>query len=147
MYKRILVPVDGSDVSTRALQEALRLAKDEQARVRIVHAVHEVPPPTGAAYVDYDAYRQAAMEEGRAILDKALTLARQAGLEPETKLAPVQTEGASGAIVEEARRWPADLIVMGTHGRSGLLHLLLGSVAEGVVRRAPTPVLLVRAES
>jgi nucleotide-binding universal stress UspA family protein len=145
MYRHVLVAVDGSDISTRALKEALRLARDERAQVRIVHAVDAMPPPTtGEVYVDYDAHRQESLKAGRAVLNEALALARQAGLEPETILAEVQTEGTSGAIVEEARRWPADLIVMGTHGRSGLMHLLLGTVAEGVVRQTPTPVLLVR---
>lgn len=144
MYKRILVPVDGSGISDRALHEALSLAKDEQAQVRIVHAVDTMPPAAGEVYVDLEIYRQSCLDGGRDVLDRALVLARQAGVEAAPALVETQGYHPSTCIVDEAKRWPADLIVIGTHGRSGLMHLLLGSVAEGVVRHAPVPVLLVR---
>lgn len=144
MYQRILVAVDGSDVSDRALDEALKLAKEQQAQVRIVHVVDTMPPMTGEGVVYFDAYRQSALEAGRQVLDTAIARARQAGVEAEPMLVETRAQHPSRSIVEEARRWPADLIVIGTHGRTGLSHLLLGSVAEGVVRHALIPVLIVR---
>lgn len=125
MYKRILAAVDGSDISNRALQEGLELAKDQQALLRIVHVVDTMPPATGD------------------ILDQGVTLARQADVEVETALVKVRAHHPSAGILDEAEGWSADLIVMGTHGRSGLTHLLVGSAAEGVVRKAPVPVLLI----
>ncbi len=144
MYRRILVAVDGSDISTRALEEALRLCKDQHAQVRIVHAV-DLVPSVDEGYVDFDAYEREELEKGQAILNRAVAVARGAGVEPESSLVEVCKRRISTAIVDEAKRWEADLIVMGTHGRSGLTQLLLGSVTEGVVRSGLTPVLLVRA--
>lgn len=146
MYQRILVAVDGSPVATRALTEAINLAKDQHAHLRIVHviegpyayyAVDGVPPETIAAIEQ--AWRQA----GQKIQDQSADLARQGGIQPEIALLE-QEERVSSLIVAEATRWHADLIVLGTHGRHGLEHLLLGSVAEGVVRTARLPVLLLR---
>jgi nucleotide-binding universal stress UspA family protein len=83
-------------------------------------------------------------ERGEQILKDAAGIARQQGVELETKL--VETPGGSvGAmIVEHAENWPADLIVLGTHGRRGIRRLVMGSDAEYVVRTTPVPVLLVR---
>jgi nucleotide-binding universal stress UspA family protein len=64
----------------------------------------------------------------------------------ETELLETEGKRVASVIDDDAKRWPADLIVIGTHGRSGISRLLLGSVAEGVVRGASVPVLLVRAE-
>lgn len=145
MFMRILVAVDGSHVSYRALEEALKLVKDQQAQVRIVHVVDTVPQEIGAYPVqDFDAYRQRSLTTGRKVLDEAIAVARRADVDAEPALVEMESSHPSIGIVEAAGRWPADLIVMGTHGRTGLLHLLLGSVAEGVVRDASVPVLLVR---
>ena len=139
MYSRIMVAVDGSDISALALQEALALARDQHAQVRIVHVIDTVPPLD----VAFDAFRQSCLQEGREVLDHAVGVARQAEVEAEPLLVDTESSPSRG-ITDEAARWPADLIVVGTHGRTGLMHLLLGSVAEGVVRHAPVPVLLVR---
>jgi nucleotide-binding universal stress UspA family protein len=80
---------------------------------------------------------------GQTLLDRAAEQARRAGIA--TAAALLEEDGRiPDVIVAESRRWPADLIVMGTHGRHGVDHLLLGSVAEGVVRLASVPVLLIR---
>jgi nucleotide-binding universal stress UspA family protein len=94
-----------------------------------------------------DEYERALYKSGEQILEKALAQVRARGLEAETKLIQIVTinEHAADELVAEAQRWPADLIVVGTHGRRGFRHLLLGSVAEGVIRSAKQPVLLIRA--
>jgi len=146
MYKRILVAVDGSGTSDRAFREALRLAKEEpQGRLRIVHAVDAVTVNIETPYA-WDEYHDALRRTGQAVLDAAQARAKKAGVAADCRLVEVEKYGQRvvDAIVDEARRWRADLLVIGTHGRRGVSHLLLGSVAEGVVRLAPAPVLLVR---
>ncbi|MEO1766849.1 universal stress protein [Thiobacter aerophilum] len=146
MYKRILVAIDGSDTSDRALEEAVRLAKETGAQLRIVHAVDEVILNWDAEYANPAEIWEAMAKTGRDLLDKATARAAAAGVQADSKLIELTTLGhrIPEAIVEEAQAWPADLIVLGTHGRRGLSHVFLGSVAEGVVRVATKPVLLIR---
>lgn len=145
MYKHILVAVDGSDTSKLALREAITLVKEWQAQLRIVHVVEEVTFNIDAMYV-LDAYQEAMRKTGEEVLKKAEAVARESGVKAEIKLLEIETLGhrIPDMIVEEAQNWPADLIVLGTHGRRGFNHLLMGSVAEGIVRISPKPVLLIR---
>jgi nucleotide-binding universal stress UspA family protein len=145
MYQRILVPIDGSDTSERALREAIKLANGK-AQLRLLHVVEEVYPldAEGYAFIDYAALRDVARSSGERLLAKAGELASQAGAAVETSLLEAEGERVANVIDAEARNWPADLIVIGSHGRSGFSRLLFGSVAEGVVRGASVPVLLVR---
>lgn len=147
MYQRILVPIDGSDTSERALQEAIKLAHRE-ARLRLVYVLEEIYllDAEGYAYIDFTSLQAAMRNTGERTLALALEQVKQAGLSAETALLEAKGERIASVIENEARHWPADLIVIGTHGRSGLNRLLLGSVAEGLVRVATVPVLLVRAE-
>jgi nucleotide-binding universal stress UspA family protein len=145
MYRRILMPIDGSACSDAALAHGLQLAKEQGAKVKILHVLD-----TQALYLLYegmyveeiaDRWRR----EGEAFVTRAAEQARAAGVGVTTELAD---EGGRipDVIVGNAKAWPADLIVMGTHGRHGFDHLLLGSAAEGVVRTTPVPVLLIRKE-
>jgi len=147
MYQRILVPIDGSPTSERALQEAIKLA-DGKGCLRLVYVIEEVYPldADGFAYIDYAALQQAVRHTGERALAQAAEKVRASGATVETALLEASGERVASVVDSEAGRWPADLIVIGTHGRSGLSRLLLGSVAEGVVRGASVPVLLVRAE-
>jgi len=146
MYQRILAAVDGSSTSDRALQEAIRLAKDQQAALHIVNVIDLVPLIWDVEFMDSEAIQRALRQVGRTVIDRARETAKSAGVEAEALLAEIGTPGqrVAGRIVEAATAWPADLLVIGTHGRRGLDHLLLGSIAEGVMRLAPMPVLLVR---
>jgi nucleotide-binding universal stress UspA family protein len=142
-YKRILVPVDGSETSNTGMEEALKLARDGSARIRLVHVVDDTlafssPEGTSVNYV-LDAMRKM----GRDALATAANRVRRAKLEAETELVEDSTGRVADAIVEQAKRWRADLIVMGTHGRRGFNRLLIGSNAELVVRHSAIPVLLV----
>ena len=89
-------------------------------------------------------FQKAMREAGQKVLATCAATARQAGVEVDTKFIVLQTQRICDAIIEEAKRWPADLIVIGTHGRHGFNHLLLGSAAEGVIRLATIPVLVIR---
>jgi nucleotide-binding universal stress UspA family protein len=145
MYQHVLVPVDGSQTSDLALREAIRLIGSGKAELRIVHVVEAVMPLLDVELLNVEELRQAVHDAGLKILARAEAAARAAGVSAKTML----IEARAGAriakvIADEASAWPADLIVIGTHGRRGLDHLLLGSVAEGVIRIAPAPVLLIR---
>jgi nucleotide-binding universal stress UspA family protein len=145
MYKKILVPVDGSPTSLLGLSEAIKIAKESAGRIRVVHVVNEFimdPGYSGGAFNDslVDTLRQG----GQLILSNAEKLLRKQGVEFETTLLESIGGPAAELVVEQAKEWPADLIVMGTHGRRGLRRLALGSDAEGVLRTATVPVLLIR---
>lgn len=147
MYQRILVPVDGSATSGRALQEAIKLAAGD-TRLRLVHVIEEVYPLDieGYAYIDHVALQEAVRHTGERVLAQAAEEAQRLKVAAETVLLEAGSERVADVIDGAARDWPADLIVIGTHGRSGLSRLLLGSVAEGVARGTSVPVLLVRGE-
>lgn len=146
MFKRILVAVDGSHTADQALQEAIELAKEFQAHLRIVHAVDIVNLNLGAEFPNPSELSDVMTKSGQEILRKAEAVARVAGIPVETRLIEIDTLGhrIPEMIAADAEAWPADLIVICSHGRSGLSHLFLGSVAEGVVRVATKPVLLIR---
>lgn len=146
MFKRILVAVDGSHTAELALQEALKLAKELQAKLRIVHAVDIVNINLGAEFPNPPEISDALIKSGQRILRKAEAVASEAGIQVETRLIEIDTlnQRIPEMIAADAEAWPADLIVICTHGRKGFSHLLLGSIAEGVVRVATKPVLLIR---
>jgi len=148
MYQRILVPVDGSTNAKRALQEAIKLA-DGTAELRLVYVVEESHSldPIGYGAIDYAALLEAVRQTGKRTLAQAMEEVQKSGMAAETSLLEANGERISTMIESAAKNWKADLIVIGTHGRSGLNRLLLGSVAEDVARSATVPVLLVHADS
>jgi nucleotide-binding universal stress UspA family protein len=142
MYKRILVPVDGSDTSNRAVTAALQMARDSGARVRFVHALDELAYLTG---YEYSAdLMQVARDGGNQVLEAAQAMARSAGVPADSRLVETAGRRLGELVAEEARNWEADLVAVGTHGRRGIGRILLGSGAEQVLRLAPVPVLAVR---
>jgi nucleotide-binding universal stress UspA family protein len=146
MSRRILVPIDGSLTSNRGLAEAIKLARGQKAKLCLLHVVDErsvtLAPEMGGIYADR--LLNLMRESGKQVLAKAGAAARKRGIKATTILVESITRPVSDVIVGQARRWGADLIVLGTHGRRGLSRLVMGSDAEGVVRTAAVPVLLVR---
>jgi nucleotide-binding universal stress UspA family protein len=145
MYKRIIVAIDGSSTSKLALRHAIKLAKEGQSALCIVHAVDLVN--VNVETVDgMSNYEEAVRKSGNQILKHAAALAKKAGVRSETRLLDVQRfrDRIADEIAREARNWRADLIVIGTHGRRGLSRVFLGSAAEAVLRIASVPVLLIR---
>lgn len=143
MYQRILVAIDGSDTARRGLDEAIRLAQAGGGRLLLAHVIEEPLPLTvngdwSLPGLPMEAWREA----GERLLEAALAQCRQAGVEAETRLIEAGGRRIGPIIAEAALDWQADLIVVGTHGRRGLDRLLLGSVAEGIIRTTRTPVLL-----
>ncbi|AXV76740.1 MULTISPECIES: universal stress protein [Ralstonia solanacearum species complex] len=149
MYQRILLAVDGSHASELALHQAILVGKASGAEVEALF----VADNTDAFFdpIGYDALGAEArvLEYGRETLAQAAAKLESAGVRHTTKLMekPVSPGQISATIVEEANESNADLIVLGTHGRRGLKHLVMGSVAEGVVHKTNKPVLMVRSET
>ena len=140
MYTNILIPIDGSEASSQALREALKLAKEQGARVCLTHVYEPMKHVVTESAVDLT---PAIRRQGEALLNEALEHASNAGVAATTALVAAGGRRIPAAIVEQAVAANADLIAMGTHGRGGIERLILGSVAEGVARRAGIPVLLI----
>ena len=147
MFKKILVPIDGSHTADLGLAEAIKVAKDQKAAVYLVHIVDELAVvqnagASGATYIGgvLDIMR----EDGKKILAKAEAKVRKQGVRSKSLLIEKIGGPISDLIIEQAIKWRADLIVLGTHGRRGTRRMVLGSDAEAVVRSTHVPVLLVR---
>lgn len=149
MYRRILVAVDGSSTSNKALVAALQMASYSGGRstLRLIHVLDELAYLTG--YDPYGSYSgeliKVMREAGEKILVEALAIAQSAGVQADTLLIDELGERLGQTVANAAKLWNADLIVVGTHGRRGVSRMLLGSGAEQIVRLAPIPVLVVRA--
>ena len=141
MSTRILVATDGGAPATRAVEVAVDLARRLGAQLGLVHVVDE----SRAFVPDLAVLDEVIMAElrrkGLAALDRAYTSIRST-----VKVERFLVDGDPGdAIIATARRWGADLIVIGSDSRGRLAHFLLGSTADAVIRKAPCPVVSVRA--
>jgi nucleotide-binding universal stress UspA family protein len=143
MIRRILYPSDFSSASRPAFTKAIELAKQNRAQVIVAHVLAPILP-VADGYVAPQMYAQmeaVSRKHGKKQLDALIARAKRAGV----RAAGLLLEGvASDRIVRAARARHADVIVMGTHGRTGLSRLFLGSVASRVVSQASCPVLTVR---
>lgn len=139
--KRVLVPVDFSDCSLKALRYAIPFARHHMAAVTLLHVV-----PTNYAIGEYGGIDYAALE--LAMKTSSEEQLSKLALEEVGRTVPCTTEVRIGSpareIVDMAKETLADVIVIATHGRTGIQHMLLGSVVEHVVRKAPCPVFVVR---
>lgn len=146
MYSRILVAVDNSRVSMLAMHEAIKLAKDQQAKLRIVYVVDEFIPISEGVHIDFKEHEEKQRIQGKLILKEMLDLAHKASVTAESHLIEMNESNdlIAKKIIEDAKKWRADLIVMGTHGRKGIHRFFLGSVAEEVMRDTHIPIHLIR---
>ncbi len=145
MYKRILVPLDGSATAERGLREAIGLARDVKARLHLLHVIDAFPLMVElSGNASFEELRRGLQHYGSELLENSARLAKEQGVESESVTVDVVRRRVPTTIVQEAGKAGCDLIVMGTHGRRGFSHLVLGSAAEGVIRESPIPVLLVR---
>jgi nucleotide-binding universal stress UspA family protein len=146
MYKRILVPIDGTDTARTGLKEAIALASQQKATIRLLHVVNDFPILMEmSSAINFEQYHEGLHQYGRKVLEDARALVNSAGLEVETQLQMLKGGRVSDVILKDARSADCDLIVIGTHGRRGFQRALLGSDAEAVLRASPVPVLLIRA--
>lgn len=148
MYRKILVSVDGSTTSKKAMTEAIRMASFAGGRceIRLIHVLDEM-----AHFTVFDPYAAQSgdlmrmmREPGEKILAEALAIALSAGVTADTLLIDRFGERLGETVAQAATEWNADLLVVGTHGRRSLGRMLLGSGAEQIIRLAPMPVLVVR---
>ncbi len=141
-FQKILIAVDDDPIANQAAHTGVELARSLHAQVALIHVID---PPLGvgadAGMVGEDIIRQARQEGARVMADFRARLILEPGA---LQFVP---EGPPGSeIVEAARQWQADLIVIGSHGRRGIRRALIGSVAEAVVRQGPCSVLVVHSK-
>src|SRR5437762_8567268 len=139
MVMNILLPVDGSPESAAAVQAVATRPWPRGSNLRILSVIQNVgPPPVGEfmvpAAADFDALNRQQTAQAESVTSETEASLKSTGLPVETK---VRNGEAGDTIIDEATEWPADLIVMGTHGYTGLKKLMLGSVAQSVVSHAP----------
>ena len=150
MYERIMIAVDESFMTGQVMESAIELAKATGAQVAICHAIDEtifaqrevammLPNSVGKS--------EARLRLGaEGFLGRLLEVARAAGVKAEIKLVESEQKHVSDMLIDAAAEWQADLLVVGTHGRRGIERFFVGSVAERLVRKAQTSLLLVRGE-
>jgi len=143
MYKRILVPFDGSATSNAGLDEAVKLTKLTGAGIRLVHVLDHLPFSTGEAGLTGNLLG-ILVEAGSQVLLDGKRRVEAADVPVDTFLSETFGERVCNVVDEQAKAWNADLIVIGTHGRRGVKRMLIGSDAEQIVRTASVPVHLVR---
>lgn len=151
MYKHLVVAVDGSHTSAHALEHAIALAQHEGTRLTLVTVANPAEYMALAPeFLQHESYEAAALAEGNTVLENAQAAAR--AVLPADKVAShllMATKGAremAKMLVDYAGQQGADLLVIGTHGRSGLMHLLMGSFAETVMRETHLPLLVIRSD-
>lgn len=141
LYQRILVPTDGSDETERAIEHAAELAAVHGATIHCIYVVNSGSYTSLPMDTSWEGIGEVLQTEGEAAVTRAEEIVREHGVDVRTTL----VDGTpSREIVRYAEREGCDLVVMGTHGRGGIDRLLLGSVAEHVVRSSSVPVLTVR---
>jgi nucleotide-binding universal stress UspA family protein len=147
MYKRIIVPVDGSTTSNRALTAALQLARETGGQVRLLFVVEEMAYLGG--YDQFGGYSgdvaRIVRESGQKVLTDSMAIAAAAGVQADHVLFDTFRQRLGEVVADAAKAWNADLVVVGTHGRRGIGRVLMGSGAEEIIRMAPVPVLVIRA--
>ncbi|MGU7844009.1 universal stress protein [Burkholderia sp. AW33-5] len=145
MYERILAPIDGSTTSQHAFEVARVIAREDRAELIPLYVVEVPLVAYETAGGDPKFVYAALLKEGERLTNAALATMRRDGICGMPRVVEIDARGDSipGRILEEARAARCDLVVMGTHGRSGVKRLMLGSVAEHFVRISCCPVLLV----
>jgi nucleotide-binding universal stress UspA family protein len=145
MFKTILLPTDGSDLSQKATATAIQFAQLNQAGIVAVYVVQPVPltpMADGSTMLDAGAYDQQMQTAAEEVLDKVRTAAQAASVPFEGVIA--LSPRPADEIVDAANKYHCDVIVMGSHGRTGLNKLLVGSETEKVLAHTTLPVLVVR---
>lgn len=145
--KQVLHPTDFSNASSHALKYAMALCEQFDAELHLLHVVADYPPLLLTAVGDVPPTMLQEQAEYQQFIADQLALAIPSGWSRADRVVRVTREGPPFVeIIDYARSTEMDVIVLGTHGRSALMQMLLGSVAERVVRKAPCPVLTVRPE-
>ena len=145
-YKKIFVPIDNSDTALLALKDAMALAKLSDGLIYIAHVIDFAEPNWGtAANVQTDGKLQNIAQD---IAEKIFVHAREiliaAGAPYKEIVLETLGDTVANVLSKEAAKQECDIIIMGTHGRTGMMNLLMGSVAEGVLKKSKLPVMMVK---
>jgi nucleotide-binding universal stress UspA family protein len=140
MYRHILIPTDGSELAEHGVEHGLALAKSLAAKVSVIFVVEPFSELTGRFLEAVATYAQLRREQAASVLNRVANAAKEAGVSCET--IQVESEQPHQGIIAAAEEKGCDLIVMSSHGRSGLSKLLVGSVTNKVLAHAKTPVLV-----
>lgn len=144
MYERILVPIDGGVTAAQGLKEAMKIAQYHGSLIHLVHIVDELPVIEPFGGTGGSEFVMAQLRDiGKSLLDSCTAEVRDCGIPVESELIEQIGSRAADLILRAAVESRADLIVCGTHGRTGVRRAVLGSTAEEIVRRSNSPVLLV----
>lgn len=149
MFQNILVPIDGSARSAAVLPYAAELASKFEGRITLLYVTPDPLPlmmaSNGMAYLDAGQEAEANLLAGAELLERARqTLTARPDLRVDAVQLPLEGRSVAETIVRAAREQRSDLLVMATHGRSGLSHMLMGSIAEATLKKLNIPVLLLR---
>lgn len=144
LFKKILVPIDGSDTSDKAMRMALDMTREALGTVRFVHVMED--DLYWRTYEFSADLRNFAHDHAKQLLQTAMDAASAMGVNAESQVLDQPGQRLGESVADEAADWGADLVVLGTHGRRGLGRVLLGSGAEQVIRLCPVPVLVVRGD-
>lgn len=148
MFRRILVPLDGSDTAARGLDTAFAIARAFDASLVFLHVIeHPAMVADVGLPLDWAQFSATLREHGRRVLDAAHQAASAAGIASEARMVDAVTARVGDVIVEQAAEARCDLVVIGSQGRRGVERVLLGSDAERVVRLSPVPVLVARGKA
>ena len=141
MYDRILIPTDGSECADSAVEHALDIAAQYDAELHVLSVVDSRDVSHSAPAISPEQVQQTLRDRAESVVESVAERAEAAGV---TVVTAVEPGIPDDVVVEYAAAEDCDLIVMGTHGRTGLERYLLGSVTERTVRRSSVPVLTVR---
>ena len=141
-FKKILVPIDGSDTSDKAMRMALDMTREALGTVRFVHVIDDDRHLN--SYELSGDLRTYVHNNARELLQKAMDAASAMGVQAESHVVDKPYQRLGESVADEVADWGADLVVLGTHGRRGLGRMLLGSGAEQIIRLCNAPVLVVR---
>lgn len=146
LYQRIIVPVDDSLAAHHGLRTAIALARDQSALLKLFTVVDEATGDYGGGelgWVGQEGLDERLRTDAQLLLAEAVTHAESAGLTPESELIEAPRGHVAQTIHRAASEWHADLLVIGTHGRHGLAHMLFGSMTEDLVRSPEQQILVV----
>jgi nucleotide-binding universal stress UspA family protein len=140
IFRKILIALDVGPIAAHAVDVGIELGRSLKADMALIHVMGLPVPVGGDIGVPPEEITTLVTQEGRRLLDG---VRQRLSLEASV-LEFLESGDPTVEIVKAAKAWPADLIVIGSHGRGGLDRMMLGSVAEAVMRRAPCPVLVIR---
>ncbi len=143
MFNRIYVPIDNSDVSDKVLQEAVKLVKSTNAKLRVAHVVNLEQVTFGIEMVGVAELKDALLGIGQSLINKVKDQLATAGVEAEVKLIENFGFEMSSLVIEDAKEFDADLFILGSHHLGSFSHFITGGIAEDLAKETDVPILLI----